>query len=108
VRQSNGYSTPAPRSSAAKMWFEQLTPKKERTKLCTIIQLISDHAHMKHVINLHTFAQMAQKQKGPDAEFSLNLHGNVWQSQSVNFHLLSIQNYMPFSISVLLKLVVIN
>jgi len=28
VRQSNGCSTPAPRSSAAKQWFEQLAQKK--------------------------------------------------------------------------------
>jgi len=30
MRQPNGWSTPAPRSSAAKQWFEQLTQKKKK------------------------------------------------------------------------------
>ena len=30
MRQPNGYSTPAPRSSAAKQWFEQLAQNKNR------------------------------------------------------------------------------
>jgi len=30
MRQSNGCSTPAPRSSAAKQWLEQMAPKKKR------------------------------------------------------------------------------
>ena len=29
MRQSNGYSTPAPRSSAAKQWLEDLAQKKK-------------------------------------------------------------------------------
>jgi len=33
IRQSNGYSTSAPRSSAAKQWFEQLAQKNKRTEV---------------------------------------------------------------------------
>jgi len=33
MRQSNGCSTPAPRSSAAKQWFEQLAQKKKNISL---------------------------------------------------------------------------
>ena len=38
MRQLNGYSTPAPRSSAAKQWFEQLARKKKNLTLwqCTM------------------------------------------------------------------------
>jgi len=32
MRQSNGCSTPAPRSSAAKQWLEELAQKKKKTR----------------------------------------------------------------------------
>ena len=43
MRQSNGYSTPAPRSSAAKQWFEQLAQKKKNILLswCKISEYVT-------------------------------------------------------------------
>jgi len=64
MRQSNGYSTSAPRSSAAKQWFEQLAQKKTKTK--GIVKLV--YNEMKKIWSV------ASVHFQPAADLSNSLH----------------------------------
>ena len=41
MRQSNGCSTPAPRSSAAKQWFQQLAQKNKKNALRHVHHMVA-------------------------------------------------------------------